>query len=94
MFSSCGSGGSSGKKLAANDILGDFPNLVYQQGIKYDAWNDKYSDALEGDSEKKVEKLRAQWDVEVEKYKAEIAKIKSMIVGKAIPVEVDPGLGF
>jgi hypothetical protein len=95
VLSSCSGGsGSSGKKLASNDILGDFPNLVHQQGIKYDTWNDKYTDALEGDSEAKVEKLREQWDVEVEKYKAEVEKIKSVIVGKTIPVEVEDGLGF
>jgi len=95
MMASCGSGsGSSGKQLASNDILGDFPNLVHQQGIKYDAWNDKYTDALEGDSEKKVAKLREQWDVVTDEYKAELEKIKPTIIGKAIPVEVDAGLGF
>ncbi|MCL2597758.1 MAG: hypothetical protein FWD66_08935 [Paludibacter sp.] len=65
-MASCGSG-SSGKKLASNDILGDLPNLVYQKSIndsileaEQTAEESKFKDVKKDLSKSEIEKLWAE----------------------------------
>jgi len=102
-IASCG-GGSSGKKLASNDVLGDLPNLLYQRDVTDSIRKAEERAALEklnpnkkGDWDKAA-KIDAKFDARREKeeaaFEAEVAKLKSVLVGKAIPFEMEEGLPY
>ncbi len=104
MLSSCGGrSGSSGKKLASNEFLGDLPNLIYQKHLSdsiFEADMKAEADKL-GKSEKDFEKamkLHEEYKLrekeEDTKYENEIEKIKPALLGKEIPVEVEAGSGY
>jgi len=102
-IASCG-GGSVGKKLASNDFLGDLPNIVYQKHltdsiIKADQktamdkldWN-KQSDWKKG--EKIKQKFDAKSNEANTKFEAELEKLRPTLTGKAVPFEMEEGLGY
>jgi hypothetical protein len=104
MMASCGGSGSSGKKLASNEFLGDLPNLVYQKGYSDSVLNanekaemDKLDGSKKSDWEKAA-KIDDKYDIKKEeadkKFEAEVEKIKPSLVGKDIPFEVEEGIGY
>jgi hypothetical protein len=104
-LASCGGGSgsgssSSGKKLAANEFLGDFPNLVYQKHYSDSIWATERGAALEkaGDNEKKYDKVKETYKAKEKeadaKYAAEVEKMKPSLIGKDIPFEVEEGTGY
>ena len=104
MFTNCGGGSGSGKKLASNEFLGDLPNLVYQNGFKdsvrnakEDAEMNKLNPSKISDWEKGAkikEKFKAQKEEAKKEFNAELEKLKPAIVGKDIPFEMEEGLGY
>ncbi|MDD3772767.1 MAG: hypothetical protein PHC38_08945 [Weeksellaceae bacterium] len=113
MLSGCGGGsGSSGKRLASNEFLGDLPNVVYQHAYqdsvfradKYAA-EEKFSEPFKSGKKKLTEsdwkkgaELEKEWDAKRKegdaKLTAEVEKLKSSLVGKAVPYEVEDGAPF
>ena len=104
-LASCGGGsGSSGGKLASNPFLGDLPNLFYQKQVS-DSIRDaeekaafdkldwkKKSDWEKG--EKLKQKFKAQSEEADKKFAAELEKLKTTLVGKDVPFEMEEGLGY
>jgi len=106
-FTGCGGGGSdsgSGKKLAANDFLGDLPNAFYQKNFTdstiraaQTAEEDKLDGTKKSDWEKAAkirEKYKAKFAEADKKFEAEVEKIKPKLIGKDIPFEVDEELAY
>ena len=102
---SCGGGsGNVGKDIGKNEYLGNLPNLVYQHNLindnrnaEKDAKLEKLNTGSKSDYEKAV-KIAKKFDVRQEedrkKFEAEVEKIKTELMGKDIPYEVEEGLGY
>ena len=108
VMASCGGGsGSSGKKLASNEFLGDMPNLVYQRALK-DSINDakKYAErekfkekaSFDKSDMEKFKKMEEGFDAEEQavkdQFNADVEKVKPSLVGKDIPFEMEEGCGY
>ena len=101
-IASCG--GGSGKKLASNDYLGDLPNLVYQKHISDSVFKEKLEAEVskaklagkfnEAKAMQIYEKYKIADKEANKKYDADVEAIKAKLVGKAIPFEVEEGLGY
>jgi hypothetical protein len=105
-FASCGggSGSSSGKKLASNEVFGDLPNAVYQRqyaNTVAEKHKNVERDKLDGNNKgdqakwKKIqEKYKKSLDENEAKLAAEVEKIKPTLIGKEIPYEVEEGAPY
>lgn len=105
VVASCGGGsGSSGKKLASNEFLGDLPNLVYQKmqsdsirSAKEDAATKDLKFTSESDMKKAMalsEKFKEERNATKEKFEAAVEALKPSLVGKDIPVKVAEEAGY
>ncbi|MDR0828849.1 MAG: hypothetical protein LBN95_01895 [Prevotellaceae bacterium] len=99
---SCG-GSGSGKKLAENAVFGDLPNIMYQYNYQDSVFKAERDKAQEGlpfseSGMKKGMKIEKKYDEKrkaaKEQLAADLQKLKTSLVGRDVPTEVEAGLGF
>jgi hypothetical protein len=100
LTTACNSGGEkSGGNLPANDVLGNLPNIKYEQHCADSILNSEeetaYIDVKDYEQLAKLkEKFEKQADEAKAKFSEALQKEKANLVGKVIPFEMEQGAGY